>query len=268
MTPLLNIDSFYVKREDLNPTGSAKDRAIESQTNHLQQLGFQKAVISSSGNAAISAKYYCQLKNIDLEIFVSPKTTPEKLKLLESAKLHYSLTPISDAIKFSKQFNCYNLRQSTDPVAQQGYSVIGSEIVSQLPTITSTFIPVGSGTTLIGISEKLPLSVKIFAVQPASHAPIASLFDKNFTPETETVTDSLSVKFTPLKNKILATIKNRGSSAIVVQNQDVLNCYKMLKNLDICTSYEGCLALAGYFKAVKSIDVGKYPVILLTGTKR
>lgn len=254
MTPLEKFNDVYLKREDKNLTGSAKDRAISLQVANLIKNGFTSAVISSTGNAAISAQYYCQQNNIALTVFVSPKTNPAKLSLLQNYQV--SPQPISSAFKFAKQNNAYLLRQSTDPVAIEGYSQIGKELIGQLPQITSIFIPVGSGTTLVGISLALPKSVKIFAVQPASYCPIASHFDKNFTPETETVTDALGAKLLPLKNKILSA----ATSGIVVQNNQVENF--------IDTSPEGNLAYAGYLKAQKNSEIGDYPVILLTGTTR
>lgn len=250
MTPLDKFGEVYLKREDKNLTGSAKDRALDLQTNQK----IDRAVISSSGNAAISAQYFCGQKNIALTIFVSPQTNPQKLKLLKTYSL--SRQPISDAFKFAKQNKAYFLRQSTDPIALLGYQTIAIELLEQCPQITSLFVPVGSGTTLLGISQKLPPAVKIFAVQPASHCPIASHFDKNFTPETETVTDALSVKFIPLKSRVI----NACYSGIVVQNQEIRH--------DLDTSPEGNLAYAGYLKAKMSHDVGKFPVILLTGTNR
>ncbi len=255
MTPLIKFESVYLKREDYNQTGSAKDRAISLQIANLIKNNYKSAVISSTGNAAISAQFYCQQNNIPLTIFVSPKTNPQKLKLLTNYQT--SLQPISQAFKFAKQNNAYFLRQSTDPVAIDGYSQIGQELIEQLPQITSLFVPVGSGTTLLGISQKLPKSVKIYAVQPASYCPIASYFDNTFVPETTTVTDALGAKLLPLKNKILSTI----TGGIVVQNADVLS-----QTID--TSPEGNLAFAGYLKAKKLFPVGDYPVILLTGTKR
>ena len=248
MTPLIPFENVFLKREDLNITGSAKDRAIDLQTNQ----GFKEAVISSTGNAAISAQHFCEQKNIKLAIFVSPKTSPHKLKLLKNYLL--SDQPISDAFKFAKLNHAYFLRQSTDPIALLGYQEIGKEIILQCPQITSLFVPVGSGTTLLGISQALPKSVKIFAVQPASHCPIASHFDKDFTPETETVTDALGAKLLPLKHQVISAC----FSGVVVQNSDVKN------TLD--TSPEGNLAYAGYLK-VQHL-AGDFPVILLTGTKR
>ena len=174
MTPLVKIGDIYFKREDFNLTGSAKDRSLELQIKYLKNHNFLSAVISSTGNAAISAQYFCAKFGINLTIFVSPCTDKSKLKLI--ANYIISSRPISDAFKFSKKNHSYLLRQSTDPIALLGYQKIAQEIIKQLPQVSSIFIPVGSGTTLLGISQKIPNSVPIFAIQPASHCPITSIF--------------------------------------------------------------------------------------------
>ena len=266
MTPLQKIDSVFLKREDLNETGSAKDRAISLQIQNLITKNLKSAVISSTGNAAISAQHYCRLVKIPLTIFVSPYVSKAKLKLL--FKFTVSASPISDAIKFSKTNHAYLLRQSTDPVAAQGYQQIGKELLLQLPEISSLFIPVGSGTTLLGIAQSLPTNVKIFAVQPASHCPISSQFDKKYSSETTSLTDSLGVKYLPLKNKVLDAIKKSQGGGVVVQNQEVAAAQEYLTETKIVTSAEGALSFAGYRKVKDPRIVGDFPVILLTGSKR
>jgi threonine dehydratase len=265
MTPLTKIDNLYFKREDLNQTGSAKDRAIPLQIQSLINNGYTSAVISSTGNAAISASYFCQQANIPLTIFVSPNINPHKLSLIKG-NIIQSHKPISDAIKFSKTNHSYLLRQSTDNTAQLGYGEIAKELLSELPQITSIFIPVGSGTTLLGIGKVLPENVKIFAVQPASNPTICSSFDTHYTLESENITDSLSVKYLPLKKNIIEVIKKHNGSGIIVKNQDAINCLDFVKQFN--TSSESALTLAGFFQAQKNLEVGDYPVILLTGTKR
>ncbi|MFZ2153238.1 MAG: PLP-dependent lyase/thiolase [Microgenomates group bacterium] len=250
MTPLEQFGLVFLKREDKNITGSAKDRAIDLQTNQKMT----HAVISSTGNAAISAQYFCHLKNIQLTTFISPKTSLQKIKLIDNPIV--TDKPISESFKFSKKNHSYLLRQSTDPIALLGYQKIGQEIIVQCPLITSLFIAVGSGTTLLGISQALPKSVKIFAVQPASHCPIASHFDKDFQPESMTITDALNTKLLPLKQKVIDAC----FSGVVVQNKDILPT--------IDTSAEGNLAYAGYLKAKTRHQLGNYPVIVLTGTQR
>lgn len=265
MTPLSKVDNLYFKREDLNPTGSSKDRALPYQIQNLIKKGFTSAVISSTGNAAISASFYCQQANIPLTIFVSPKINPDKLSLI-NGKIITSLQPISDAIKFSKANHSYLLRQSTDPIAQVGYSEIASELLEQLPQISSIFLPVGSGTTLLGVSKFLPGNVKIFAVQPASNPTISSVFTPVYSSETETITDALSVKYLPLKRDIIKTIQNHQGSGIIVNNQAAINCLDFMKQFN--SSSESALTLAGFYQAKKEFDVGNSPVILITAKKR
>jgi threonine dehydratase len=271
MTPLNQIDNLYFKREDLNQTGSAKDRAIKVQIDNLLKNKFQSAVISSTGNAAISAIYFCHQNNVPLTVFLSTKVNSKKLSFIKQNcdKVFLSKKPISDAFKYSKENNSYFLRQSTDPQALLGYQQISSEIIDQIPQASSIFIPVGSGATLLGISQKLPSKMKIFAIQPASYCPISSFFDKNYTAENTTSTDALSAKYLPLKNKVLNAIKLSKGQGIVVQDQEVKNALSYLQKININCSPEGALTYAGYIKAQKNnYEIGSHPVILITGTKR
>ncbi|MFA7301041.1 MAG: PLP-dependent lyase/thiolase [Candidatus Shapirobacteria bacterium] len=266
MTPLVKIGNVYFKREDLNITGSAKDRSLEIQVKNLVKHKFLSAVISSTGNAAISAQYFCRKYGINLTIFVSPHTDKSKLKLI--ANYIVSSRPISDAFKFAKENRSYLLRQSTDPTALRGYSKIATEIIKQLPEVSSIFVPVGSGTTLLGISQKIPNSIPIFAVQPASHCPIASIFDHDFIPEKSTITDALGVKLIPLKTKIIKTINDHQGQGIVIQNKQIIQSQNYLIANNIITSTEGALALAGLNKIKSQVNLGFFPVIILTGAKR
>ncbi len=253
-TPLIKLENVHLKREDLNETGSAKDRAMIYQIENLIKQGFKTAVISSTGNAAISAAHFCKLSQIDLTIFVSPKIDQNKLNLLKknSCQIFISDQPISESIKFSKKNQAYLLRQSTDPSALIGYQKIGQELINQLPQVTSIFVPVGSGTTLLGISQSLP-TIKIFAVKPTD----------------TTLTDALTVKYQPLKNKIISAVKNSKGSELIIQNDEILEAHKILELNKIETSLESALAFAGIKKAIKNnLNIGNYPVVILTGCQR
>jgi threonine dehydratase len=271
MTPLIQLDQFYLKREDLNPTGSAKDRALIYQVSHLISQGYSGAVIASTGNAAISASYFCQHFGIKLTVFVSPKIHPHKLKLLQSLplKLITSSTANSDAFKYAKDHHVYFLRQSTDTQALVGYRQLGQEIQNQLPQLTSIFVPVASGTTLLGISQALPPTVKIFAVQPASCAPISRVFQPQAPLENSTITDALGVRLLPLKPQIIHTLNQSQGSGLVVPNSQVIKYHQYLHQHQVNCSPEGGLALAGWHQAKNlGLNLGKYPLILITGTQR
>lgn len=264
MTPLVKLENFYLKREDLNITGSVKDRSLPLQIDNLIKSGYTSAVISSTGNAAISAQYFCNQKNIDLKIFVSTKINPDKLKQITNPTL--SPQPISDAVKYSKTNHSYLLRQSTDPVALIGYQVVAVELLDQIPQITSIFIPIGSGTTLLGISQKLPPYVKIFGVQSAFNPTITKHFQPQAPSELTNLTDALTVRFLPLKKQILAAIKNSQGQGITISNQDILSGQKFLESQEIFASPEAALTYSAYLKAKEL--AGAYPVLLITGIHR
>jgi len=274
MTPLLKINDFYIKREDKNPTGSAKDRAIVAQVKTALLNKYKSATISSTGNAAISASFYCQKENIPLHVFVSPDIAPNKLAILNNNHnntVYIDPRPISTSFKQSKESESYLLRQATDPVALKAYSQIGTEIKEQLPQVTSIFIPTGSGATLLGLSKTLPQNCKIIACQSAANPTLAKFFDKNYTPEKENPCDALTVKTLPLKDQIIDTIKKSKGTALALQKDEIEKADNVLKKNKVTQlSLESALALSGLYKARK-LDpdmVGDYPLILCTGMIR
>ena len=272
MTPIIKENDFYIKREDQNPTGSAKDRAIQVQINHLIKNKFNSAVISSTGNAAISAAHFCRQFKLPLHIFISQNINPKKLTILKSlpqTTFHQTQKPISQAIKFSKTNSSYLLRQSTDPLAIKAYSQIGKEIIDQLPQVSSIFVPVGSGATFLGIRQAIPQNIKMFAIQSAANPTLAKYFDKKYKPESINITDALTVKTLPLRQQLISSLKQTDSLALAIQNDDILLAQKELLFQSITTSNEGALALAGLHKAQKmSLNIGQNPLIILTGALR
>lgn len=269
VTPLIHQDNYYLKREDQNLTGSAKDRAIRQQIESLINRGQTSAVISSTGNAAISAAYFCRQQGIKLTVFISPHINPQKQTLIKPADIVVSANPIKAAFQFSRQTGAFFLRQSTDPSALIGYQTIGRELIDQLPQITSIFIPIGSGTTLLGISQSLPPTVKVFAVQSNANPTITHYFDPPSVVEKKLLTDALSVKYLPLKKEILTAINQSDGSGITVANAQILAADSQLQSRGIITSYEGALALSGFNQALaKNLNPGPFPVILLTGARR
>ena len=67
-------------------------------------MGEQKVVLSSSGNAGISAAMYARTAGVKLKVFVSPKVDVSKLRELESVGVSVvrTLRPVSSAYRFSK----------------------------------------------------------------------------------------------------------------------------------------------------------------------
>lgn len=287
-TQEIKLEGIIFKREDLNPSGSVKDRGISYQLNWAKKESIKDLVISSSGNAAISACYFCQKLDLNLFVFASPKINKKKLATIQDYpfQVMVSKRPVSESIKFAKKNNFYHLRASTDPRGIIGYKKIAKEILGNLACrqagqvnqvnqvnrgrINSIFIPVSSGTTLVGIAEgfkQLGFLPQIHAVQTTAVNTIAKHFDQDFTPSKTSLADALVAKFTPRKKQIIELVRESKGWGWIVNDKQILEADKWLQEKGIITSYEGACALAGIWKArKKGWELGK-TVCLLTGKR-
>lgn len=272
-TPEISWDGkIILKREDLNPTGSLKDRGMAFLISKMSSLGERHFVLSSSGNAAISAAAYCRLAKMDLHVFVSLNIDKEKLKELQKQKikLSFSQRPLSDSLKFSKKNQWFNLRPSALEFGREGYQTIAFEIITNQGMVDDIFLPVSSGVALTGIArgfKKFGFLPHLHLCQSTAVHPLASIFDRDFCPEKKSLATSLVAKTTPLKEEVLKLVKESGGSGWVISNQEISETKKKLEMGNIFTSPEGALALASIGKARnRGWNLGK-TICLLTGRR-
>jgi threonine synthase len=168
-TPVEKIGKMLAKREDKSATGSHKFRSLEYQLSCLASESVHKAVLSSSGNAAISAsRILSQDSNLKLFVFLSQKTAPEKLAAI---KLAPNLIPIlsSKPLRLAKyaikHFNLKDLRPSRDRNAQIGFRSLGFEIFEQNPEIGNIFSFATSFASIRGITEAYETLKKLGAIK-------------------------------------------------------------------------------------------------------
>lgn len=272
-TSLLHLDGVFFKCEFENPSGSVKDRGMAYQISKVYEKGIRKAVISSSGNAAISAASYCQLAHIDLTVFISPLIVKEKLDILKTYgfKIIETVKPVSQAFKFAKLHRAYNLRQSQDDSSLFGYSTIAYEITEIEPAIDAVFVPLSSGTTMAGLYQGFQNSGKMPAfhlVQTEKVCSLARNFDSDYQPQHESLADGIVARFTPRKAEILKIIKQTAGNGWVICDSLLMSAANYLQEKKLDCSYDGALAYAGYLKSVsKGLNYDK-PLCLLTGIRR
>lgn len=265
-------EGLILKREDENPTGSLKDRGMAYLISQQYSQGQKKLVLPSSGNAAISAAFFCELVKMNLVVFVSPKIDKQKLQKLKEKKVEVVVSekPVSDSAKFAKEKGYFNLRPSMNKFGSEGYQTIAFEILLNQGLIEDIFIPVSSGVALMGIAlgfKKLGILPRIHVCQTTAVCPIASFFDKNFVRERESLARALVAKYTPLREEIIKTVKESNGSGWVIGNPEIVSANKYLESKGVVTSEEGAVALAGWRKAKSSgWRVGK-SVCLLTGRR-
>jgi len=277
-TPEVEIEGIIFKRDDMNPSGSVKDRGIAYQLDWVKKQGIKDLVISSSGNAAISACYFCKRLELNLFVFVSPKINHKKLDILHQYPFQVFINKRakSESIKFAKRNNFFHLRSSADPRGTIGYQEIAKEILEDRGNqggwgqINSIFIPVSSGTTLVGINEgfgRQGFLPQIHAVQTTAINSIARLFDRDFRPSKTSLADSLVARTTPRRKQLIGIITKSKGFGWVIANDEIIEASQWLEGRKLLTSFEGAAALAGIWKArKKNWQLGKV-VCLLTGKR-
>ncbi|MEI7578792.1 MAG: PLP-dependent lyase/thiolase [bacterium] len=269
----LNKQIIYLKNETENPNGSFKDRSLAYQLSYYLNQKINQFVISSSGNAAISAASYLSNQNADLHIFVANTIDLIKLHKLEKFSsnkivIHQTAQPKSNAIKFAKANNCQNLRGSQDDQAIPGFKTIALELLQQLPEIDAIFIPCSSGTSTIAIHQAFTEHKKKIAIHIAQTTKINSIakyFDKNFIPSSTNLANAISDRIALRQNAVTQAIISSKGFGWVISDQELFNAETVAAEfLGENYSYNSLLSLAAFIKS-QTYFTYKFPVLLFSG---
>lgn len=257
---------IVLKNEQVNPSGSWKDRASAYKLTKLINDGVKEAVIASSGNAAISYLYYSTDLDIKLNVVVSPKTHPEKMRLLEKLtentqhKLHISENIRKTAIELAST-GMVNLKASTDDDLVKAYWSLGFELEELFKGKKgSLFLPASSGTAAVGTVQGLSMLIeesnlpKVYICQTQSiHA-----FSEDIYQETEdSLADAIIDKTGLRKPQISNIINKTNGKVLIITNEELIKAkefYKSLTNSDDIT-YNSLLSIAGYLKVKESREI-------------
>ncbi len=241
---LINQERLYLKDESNNPTGSFKARGLSVAVSKLKELGIQKCIIPTAGNAGGALAAYCAKANIDATI-IMPRHTPKVFKdecALYGANLILVDGLINDCGSKAKELNMngdyFDMSTLKEPYRLEGKKIMGYEIAEyfnwDLPDYI--FYPAGGGTGLIGIwkafkelialgwiKNKLP---KMIAVQSSSCAPIQEAFNEplhwieHFKPEAS-IANGLAVPYPYGMDLILNVIKESNGEICTIPEEKI-----------------------------------------------
>lgn len=258
--------SILMKDESNNPTGSFKARGISVAVSRAKELGIEKLIIPTAGNAGGALAAYCAKADMEC-IVIMPAHTPDLFKNeceLYGAKLITVKGLINDCAKKANEINdkseYFNISTLKEPYRLEGKKIMGYEIAEQLNWQLPDVIvyPAGGGTGLIGIwkafDEMLKLGwikksfPRMIAVQTANCAPIkAALQDpnnwqKDFTPK-PTIAHGLAVPFPFGMHLIRKTLDESKGEAITVTEKEIIDgMNEIAKTEGIFVSPEGSAA--------------------------
>jgi threonine synthase len=160
LTPLLPMQfgerTVWIKQDHLFPTGSYKDRGASILISKVKELGIDRVVEDSSGNAGCAIAAYCARAGIACTIFVPQDTAAAKLAQIRLYGATLEQVPgtrqdTADAVWEAAQ-TTYYASHSWNPFFFQGTKTFAYEVCEQLgwqsPDVV--VLPVGNGTLLLG----------------------------------------------------------------------------------------------------------------------
>lgn len=278
---LCKIDNLDVglKHEYQNPNLSFKDRSLAYQLSYYLAHNLKNFVISSSGNAAVSAAAYLTASGLDfsLDIFVADQISEKKLARIrkfvsKQIKIHQSKKPKSEAIKFSLKNNYLNLRGSQDDNALVGFKTIAIELLDQYPKMDAIFIPCSSGTSTQAIYQgfaEYGFYPQIHIIQTTKVHTIAREFIPLIKQTKQSLADAIVDHIAFRKEQISQIIKSSNGMAWVITDQELLEtqnfCNEKLDLVDL--SYNSILSIAAIRQAMAQKKCNfNFPVALLSGS--
>lgn len=209
-TPLVGLPTLsptpdvrlWAKLEDLNPTGSVKDRAALAMITAAEKDGLLEPGATllepTSGNTGISLAMVAKQRGYRLVCVMPENTSAERRQLLQMWGAEVISSPAAggsnEAVRVAKELACehpdwvmlYQYGNSANALAH--YQTTGPELLADLPTITHFVAGLGTTGTLMGtgrfLREQRP-QVQVVAAEPRYGELVYGLrnLDEGFVPE-------------------------------------------------------------------------------------
>ncbi len=277
-TPLLHlprlgantgVPGLYLKDEGLNPTASFKARGLSAAVSKARELGVEKVIIPTAGNAGGAMAAYASRGG--LAAFVAMPADSPQANITESKMFGAQVVLvdglISDAARLvgekAKQEGWFDLSTFKEPYRLEGKKIMGFELAEgfdyKLPNVI--LYPTGGGTGLVGIwkafAELAQLGwleyahrPRMVAVQAAGCAPVVKAFESGaetceFWQGAHTLASGLRVPKSFADRLILSTLRESGGTAVSVTDEEITAAQHHLAEAEgIFVAPEGAATLA------------------------
>lgn len=180
-TPLIKIKNVYAKLESVNPSGSIKDRValeiIESAEREGKLKKGYTIVEASSGNTGISLSMVAAIKGYHMIVVMPENMSAERMQMIKAFGADIELTSSSgslqEAIERAEEIagkpETFIPRQFKNPNNIKAQEKTGREILEEIGPVDAVVAGVGTGGTLMGISnvmKEVNPDVRVIAVEP------------------------------------------------------------------------------------------------------
>lgn len=272
-TPLMKAGfggrSVLAKLEFLFPTGSFKDRGASVLVSKVKELGIQRVVEDSSGNAGAAVAAYCARAGIGCDIYVPESTSPAKLAQIAAygAKLHQVPGTREDCALAARKAagRTYYASHVWNPFFLHGTKTFLFEVVEQLgwKVPDAIVLPVGNGTLLLGayiglkelqkagVIERLP---KLIGVQAKNCAPLHEAWHQNageisVRKRRRTTAEGIAIAEPVRGSQILQAVRDTGGAFVSVSEAEIRAGLKEAAQAGLLVEPSSATAIAAVRKA-------------------
>lgn len=289
-TPLIKFsNNIYLKLENLNPTGSFKDRGSTVLISSLKDfLTKTDDYISedSSGNAGASIAAYAARAGLKARIYVPKKVAGPKFDQILSygakvVKISGNRSQVSKEAQKMRKGKFY-IGHILHPLFRDGLRSIAYEIAEQHDWYVPDriYLPVSAGTLLLGVIDGFRHMFKsnmikgmpvIVACQTREVSPLYYSLNKliyKAPRKISSIADALVSTNPPLLNLMLNSLEEIEGDAVMVEENEISMAFDELARKGFFVEPSSAVAYAAYKKQLDNEIASKddQSVIILTGT--
>lgn len=288
-TPLIKFsDGLYFKLDQLNPTGSFKDRGstvlISTLHKTIKQAGGYVSE-DSSGNAGASVAAYAARAGVKAKIYVpenvsGPKFNQIKFYGARVVKVSGGRSKVAEEAQKPERGKFY-VGHILHPLFREGMRSLAYEITEQLSwhVPEHIYLPVSAGTLFLGVingfehligSNVIETMPKIVACQTRQVSPLYHRFKNlSYTPPERltSIADALVSVNPPLLNLMVKSLREANGDAVIVEEDEIFNAFIELARKGFFVEPSSAVAYAACKKQLKNKAASKCEktVIILTG---
>ncbi|MFC7140948.1 pyridoxal-phosphate dependent enzyme [Halosimplex aquaticum] len=237
-TPVVDAPEWGVafKLESVFPTGSFKDRGAALTVSRAAELGVDRLVEDSSGNAGLAIATYAARAGMDAEIYVPADAKAGKLRAIERTgadvvRVEGSRGDVTDAcVEAVEAGEGWYASHAWNPAFFRGTATVAFELAAQRDWTAPDAVvtPLGHGTLLLGAyrgfralrdagwTDAVP---KLLGAQATGAAPIADAVDDGGGSAEEApnaAADGIQIRDPAREDQILAAIRETDGGAMAV----------------------------------------------------
>ncbi len=294
----IGLKNLYLKLENLNPSGSYKDRFASVLVSLMRKRNQRICIATSSGNTGAALSAYCAAAGLKCLVVVVDGAPVQKIRQMQLygatvctvrgfGKDPYISAAVFDLLKkFSADremplpISAYHFA----PEGMEGVQTLGYELMDIPGFIPDhIFCPAGGGGLTLSVARGIMVWAnrngiaqmpRVHCVQPLGNDTIASALSSgkehaNAVTASTTSISGLQVPNVLDGNEVISNCRLTGGTGFIVTDSDVYDYHKMLATIaGVFSEPAGAVALAAVSHALKKgiVREDEKVVCLVTGS--